>query len=162
MRKIMPHPLLSLTLLLFWLLLVNSASLGSILFGALLAIVIPLVTAAYWPERPALRSPLALISYIGLVLWDVVVANIEVATLILFKPAKDFQSAWISIPIDLPSPEAKAMLAGTITMTPGTLTADFSADGNALLVHALHAPDPDAVRDQIKSRYEARLKRIFR
>ena len=46
-------------------------------------------------------------------------------------------------------------------MTPGTLTADLSADGRLLLVHALHAPDPDAVRDEIKSRYEARLQRIF-
>jgi multicomponent K+:H+ antiporter subunit E len=36
-------------------------------------------------------------------------------------------------------------------MTPGTLTADFSADGRALLIHSLHAPDPDAIRDEIKS-----------
>ena len=51
--------------------------------------------------------------------------------------------------------------AGTITLTPGTLTAEFSADSKTLLIHALHAPDPDAIRDDIKSRYEARLKRIF-
>ena len=53
------------------------------------------------------------------------------------------------------------MLAATITLTPGTVTADMSACGRALLIHSLHAPDPDAVRDEIKSRYEARLKRIF-
>jgi len=46
-------------------------------------------------------------------------------------------------------------------MTPGTVTADMSADGRALLVHSLHAPDPGAVRDEIKSRYETRLKGIF-
>jgi multicomponent K+:H+ antiporter subunit E len=46
-------------------------------------------------------------------------------------------------------------------MTPGTLTADISADGRALLIHSLHAPDPDSIRADIKSRYEARLKRIF-
>jgi multicomponent K+:H+ antiporter subunit E len=53
------------------------------------------------------------------------------------------------------------MLAGTITMTPGTVTADMSACGRVLLIHSLHAPDPDAIRDDIKSRYETRLKRIF-
>jgi multicomponent K+:H+ antiporter subunit E len=37
----------------------------------------------------------------------------------------------------------------------------MSSCGRALLIHSLHAPDPDAVRDGIKSRYEARLKRIF-
>ena len=53
------------------------------------------------------------------------------------------------------------MLAGTITMTPGTLTADISACGRALLVHCLDTDDPDAVRDEIKQRYERRLKEIF-
>jgi len=37
----------------------------------------------------------------------------------------------------------------------------MSACGRALLIHALHAPDPDAIRAEIKSRYEARLLRIF-
>ncbi len=65
------------------------------------------------------------------------------------------------MPLDLQSPEAISLLAGTITMTPGTLTADMSACGRALLVHALHAPDPSAVCADIKARYETRLKRIF-
>jgi multicomponent K+:H+ antiporter subunit E len=91
----------------------------------------------------------------------VIVANFQVARIILFLPADRIQSAWITVPLDLTSPEAISLLAGTITMTPGTLTADISADGRALLVHALHAPDPDAIRDEIKTRYESRLKRIF-
>ena len=53
------------------------------------------------------------------------------------------------------------MLAGPIPRPPGTVTADMSADGTVLLIHSLHAPDPDAIRDDIKSRYESRLKRIF-
>ena len=65
------------------------------------------------------------------------------------------------MPIELKSPEAIALLAGTITMTPGTVTADMSSCGRVLLIHSLHAPDPDAIRDDIKSRYESRLKRIF-
>jgi multicomponent K+:H+ antiporter subunit E len=58
-------------------------------------------------------------------------------------------------------PEAITMLAGTITLTPGTVSADLSDEGHSLLVHVLHTEDPDAVRDDIKSRYEARLKEIF-
>jgi multicomponent K+:H+ antiporter subunit E len=46
-------------------------------------------------------------------------------------------------------------------MTPGTVTADMSADGRSLLVHCLDATDADAIRDDIKSRYETRLMRIF-
>ena len=76
-------------------------------------------------------------------------------------PAAQIKSAWITVPITLTSPEAIALLAGTITMTPGTLTADLSACGRVLLIHALHAPNPDAVCRDITSRYESRLQRIF-
>ena len=49
----------------------------------------------------------------------------------------------------------------TITLTPGTVSCDLSRDGRSLLVHCLHAPDPDAVLSEIKTRYESRLKEIF-
>jgi multicomponent K+:H+ antiporter subunit E len=94
-------------------------------------------------------------------LYDIVKSNFVVARIVLFMPNDAIRSAWVTVPLDLRSPEAISLLAGTITMTPGTLTADMSACGRALLVHSLHAPDPDAVRDEIKTRYEARLKRMF-
>jgi multicomponent K+:H+ antiporter subunit E len=68
---------------------------------------------------------------------------------------------WITVPVDLTSAEAITVLAGTITMTPGTVSATLSADGSSILVHTLDTDDPDGVRDQIKSRYERRLKEIF-
>ncbi|QYZ68193.1 Na+/H+ antiporter subunit E [Neotabrizicola shimadae] len=161
MRRLLPHPMLSFAIALLWVLLANDFSLNTLVLAAILALVIPAITAAWWPDRPRIRNVPAFVAYLLLVLWDIVVANIEVAMIVLFKPDREIKSAWITVPIDLKHPEAVALLAGTITMTPGTVTADMSPDGHALLVHSLHAPDPDAVRDQIKSRYEARLKRIF-
>jgi multicomponent K+:H+ antiporter subunit E len=161
MRRIFPHPMLSLTLGLLWMLLVNRLALGSLVMATILAIIIPQITSAYWPSRPRLARPFELLGYIGIVLYDVAVSSIAVAKIILFMPPDQIKSAFITVPIDLPTPEAITLLAGTITMTPGTLTADIAADGSALLIHSLHAPDPNAIRDEIKSRYEARLKRIF-
>lgn len=161
LRRLYPHPYLSLTLVVMWFMLVNQWKVGSLVMAVILATVIPLLTSAWWPDRPRIKRPLRLASYTALVLWDVVVANFQVAYVILFIPRDKIRSRWITLPLDLKSPEAISLLAGTITMTPGTLSSDMSACGRALLIHALHAPDPDAVRDQIKSRYEARLKRIF-
>ena len=161
MRRLLPHPYLSLTRVGFWFLLVNQWKLGSLVMAAILATLIPLLTAPYWPHAPRLNSLPRLAAYVALVVWDVIIANIQVAKIVLFMPRDRIRSAFIRVPIDLKSPEAIALLAGTITMTPGTVTADMSADGTALLVHSLHAPDPDAIRDDIKTRYEARLKRIF-
>ena len=159
--RLFPHPYLSFTLVLLWFLLVNDWKLGSLVLALILATLIPLLTSHWWPDRPTIRRPFGLLAYALLVLWDVIVANFHVARIILFLPARHIRSAWIAVPLDLTSPEAISLLAGTITMTPGTLTADLSADGRALLVHSLHAPDPDAIRDEIKTRYEARLQRIF-
>jgi multicomponent K+:H+ antiporter subunit E len=161
LRRLFPHPLMTAALIAIWMLLVNRFALSSLVLAAILGILIPLVTEAYWPNRPRIRNLPALFAYVLLVIWDIVLANIAVARIVLFKPNRDIRSAWVTIPLDLRSPEAITVLAATITLTPGTVTADMSACGRALLIHSLHAPDPDAIRDQIKSRYEARLKRIF-
>lgn len=159
--RLIPHPLLSLTLLLVWLALVNKVTPGNVILGTGLGLAIPMLTAAYWPDRPRIRKPLAVVEYVLVVLWDIVVANVQVALILLFRPEAKIRSVWICVPIELTSAEAITVLAGTITMTPGTVSATLSADASSILVHALDTDDPDAVRDQIKARYERRLKEIF-
>lgn len=161
LRRIFPHPHLSFLLTLVWVLLANAPSLNSLVFGLLLGIIIPFITQPYWPDRPVLRNWPMVVEYMIVVLWDIVVANVTVARIILFKRDADRQPNWISIPLELRTPEAITVLVGTITMTPGTVSCDLSAQGHCLLVHCLDAPDPGAVRDQIKQRYERRLKEIF-
>lgn len=160
-QTFLPHPLLTILLTLVWALLHNSYSSGTIAFGLLLGVGIPILTAAYWPNRPKLARPLKMFSYSLIVMWDIIVANVQVAIIVLFKRNEDMRPNWVVIPLDLRTPEAIAILAGTITLTPGTVSADLSDQGHALLVHALDAPNPDEVRDEIKQRYERRLKEIF-
>ncbi len=160
-RRILPHPHLTVLLTVVWLLLANAYTLNSLVFGLIVGIVIPWVTAPYWPDRPVVRNIPKMIEYALIVLWDIVVSNISVAKIILFKRNADLKPVWISIPLDLHTPEAITVFAGTITMTPGTVAAELSADGHSLLVHCLHETDPDGARDGMKARYEARLKEIF-
>ncbi len=161
LKRLVPHPILSLTLVLVWLGLVNTFTLGNLILGTVFGLIIPMVTAAYWPDRPKLARPLKIVEYILIVLWDIIVANVQVAAIILFRREPTIQSHWIPIPLELTSAEAITVLAGTITMTPGTVSATLAADGGSILVHCLHTDDPDGVRDEIKSRYERRLKEIF-
>lgn len=161
LRKLLPHPVLTLMLIVVWQMLVNKLTLGNLLLGTILALIIPVITSPYWPNRPRLRSAPRIVEYILVALWDICVANVQVAYVILFKTNANTHPAWISIPLELRTPEAITVLAGTITLTPGTVSSDVAADGRSLLVHCLDAPDPDAVRDEIKTRYEARLKEIF-
>lgn len=160
-QRIFPHPHLTLLLTIVWVLMVNSFTLNSLLFGLFLGIVVPSMTRRFWPDRPKLSSWSAAFEYLFIVLYDIVVANFVVALIVLFKPNAKRHPAWVTIPLDLRTPEAITALAGTITLTPGTVSADLSCEGHFLLVHCLDAPDPDTIRDEIKSRYERRLKEIF-
>ncbi len=161
LKRLLPHPLMSIGLTLVWLALVNKVTVGNVLLGAALGLVVPILTAPYWPERSKIGSPLKAAEYVLIVLWDIIVANVQVAMIILFKRRDDIHSKWVTVPLELTSPEAITVLAGTITMTPGTVSALLSANGTSILVHCLHTDDPDEVRDGIKDRYERRLKEIF-
>ncbi|ETX16382.1 cation:proton antiporter [Roseivivax halodurans JCM 10272] len=160
-RNVVPHPLLTLLLVVTWCLLTNSVHLGNVILAAILGVVIPKMTFAYWPDAPHGIKAGRMVSYVLVVVWDILLANVAVAWLVLTRPNRKMASTWVTIPLDIRTPEAITILAGTITLTPGTVSADLSDGGHSLLVHALDAPDPDAVRDEIKTRYEARLKEIF-
>jgi len=158
--RLFPHPGLSVLLILMWTAMVGEVSFGVLLLGIVFGIAVPIFTAPWWPGRPRVRF-LPAFAYAGLVIWDIVVANVQVAAIILFKKTRDLKPAWLTVPIELASPEAITVFAGTISLTPGTVSADVSACGKYLLVHALHAPDPGAEIAKVKARYEARLMEIF-
>lgn len=159
--RLLPHPVLSASLAVLWLFLVNDFSAGHLVLGLVVGVAVPKLTAAYWPGRPRLRRPGAVLGYAAVVLWDIAVSNVQVAYLVLFRRGETLRSRFVTVPLDVRSAEAIAVLAGTITLTPGTVSADLSADGGSLLVHCLETGDADAVVAGIKHRYERRLKGIF-
>lgn len=156
-----PHPLLSATIAVVWILLANEPTPGAIVLAVCVGIAIPKFTSVYWPGRPRVQRPRIIVEYALIVLWDIVVSNVQVARLVLFRRPDSLQSRFVTVPLDLESPEAVTVLAGTITMTPGTVTADYDPAGHTLRVHCLHAPDPEDVVESIKARYESRLRSIF-
>jgi multicomponent K+:H+ antiporter subunit E len=160
-RRLLPHPVLTAFIATVWIVLVNSLSFGHILLGLALGVIIPRFSSAYWPNRPVIKRPFRIIEYVIIVLWDIMISNLQVAYWVLFRRGQSLRSRFVTVPLDLQTPEAITVLAGTITLTPGTLSADVAADGSAILVHCLETLNPDATTRQIKSRYETRLKEIF-
>lgn len=158
---LLPHPFLTLILAIVWMLLQNEVSAGMAVFGIILGIIIPWGTSIWWPDTPKGFRLSKMITYSFMVMWDILVANIQVAWIVLTVPNAKLKPAWIVIPLELREPEAITVLAGTITLTPGTVSADLSDQGHSLLVHVLHTDDPDAVRDEITTRYQRRLLEIF-
>ena len=157
LQRWLPHPLLTFVLVLLWMALLNSFTVGGLLMGIVLGMLIPIYTAHFWPERPVVQSPHKVLVFIGIVAFDMILANIQVAYLILFRPVGRLQNRWISVPLDLTSPEAITVLVGTITLTPGTIGGDLAADGSSLLIYCLDVDDEDELIRRVKDRYERRI-----
>ena len=163
MKHLLPAPLLSLALALSWLTLNESLSVGHLLLALLLALTVPWFTERWCPKRPQIRSWPAAVRLTGVVLFDIVKSNIDVSRRVLGSPGA-IVPRFLWVPLDLREPHAIVLLAGIITTTPGTVSAEISADRRWLLVHALHCPDAAsqaAIISDIKTRYETPLREIF-
>ena len=156
-----PHPLLSAALLGVWLLLHNSLAPGQILLGGVLALTISRFVARVWPEPVRLRRPGLWLRYVGRLLGDIVIANLQVAWLILARSPAQLRPAFIALPLELENEFAIAVLAATITLTPGTISIEFIPDQRRLRIHCLDVADEAALITLLKNRYEAPLKEMF-
>ena len=160
MRRLISAPLLSATLFIVWLLLANTLDPAHLVLAGLVAVVVSWFTERLRPERPRLKKPLVAVRLAMLVLWDIVLSNIDVARRIL-GPESSIKPSFVWVPLTLTDPHAILTLAAIITLTPGTLSADVSPDRRHLLVHAFNVDDEAALIAQIKARYEAPLKEIY-
>lgn len=160
MSGLLPYPLQSLGVLATWLALNNTLAPGQVLIGAVLAVALPLTVRRLVPVLVHARHPWLAARLLLRVAGDIVVANLQVAALII-GPERRLRPAFVRIPLEGTDAVGTAMLAGIITLTPGTLSVDTLDEGRTLLVHALDVADEAALVATIKARYEAPLRAIF-
>jgi len=161
MKRWLPSPLLSLVLLVLWLMLNQTTSLGHILLGAALAIYGPLATASLRPTAVKAKRPLAAARLIGRVAVDIVMSNFAVAGVIFGGKHRRQSSGFMRIPLDMRDPHGLAVLSCIITGCPGTVWAGLTEDGKVLTIHVLDLRDESEWVDTVKNRYETLLMEIF-
>lgn len=161
MSRWLPFPLLALGLLLVWVLLTGSASPGSLLLGAALALGAARFGAALGltPLRP--RRPLAALALAGIVLVEIVRSNLAVARIVLSRGDAQRHSGFVRIPLTTRDPYALTMLACIVTATPGTLWVEYDSADNAMLLHVLDLKDEGEWMRIVRDRYERRLMEIL-
>lgn len=167
----LPNPALSLLLFFVWLLLNNSLSNGHIVLAVILAIVIPWITSPFRTKQPFINKPGLALRHLMLVLYDIITANVQVAILIL-GPTKKLTPGFVKVPLDITHSLPITILASTVSLTPGTVSAEVYPwqetcpegqlpEQRFLLIHVLNLTDEKALIKMIKQRYEAPLKEIF-
>lgn len=160
MRKLFPHPILTLALLLMWLLLTRF-SLGQLVLGSAVAIFAGRALGPILPEGPKLKKPWKVIGLFFTVGWDIWLSNVHVAKVILRGPKTGAEGpGFLSIPLRLRDPAPLAVLSLIVTATPGSVWIDFDPDRGELLLHVIERGETDWPA-LIRDRYEAVLMEIF-
>jgi multicomponent Na+:H+ antiporter subunit E len=100
------------------------------------------------------RSALALVVY---TVYELTKANIRVAWYTVSR-LSDLHPAILAVPLEENLTNAEITLLGSlITLTPGTLTMDVSADRRTMFIHFMHVENPEAAIAEIKSGFERRV-----
>ena len=105
-------------------------------------------------EPSTLRPGLKFFSYIGWLLWQVVLSNIALAKRI-WDPALPIRPAWKRLDTEVSTPLEKTLYANSITLTPGTLTTDVGEDH--FMIHCL---SPEELEELRQGEMERRIKNI--
>jgi multicomponent K+:H+ antiporter subunit E len=159
MNRLVPFPRTSVALTVSWVAL-TGFSVASVLMALVIAVGIPLSAQPFLKGLPRARRPVRALRLLGIVLWDILVANVVVARLVLGSLPR-LEPAFVKVPLAVTHPHTRSLLATIITMTPGTVSAAFAPDGRLLHVHALNVSDPARLVTGIKERYERPLLEIF-
>jgi multicomponent Na+:H+ antiporter subunit E len=103
-----------------------------------------------------------MIVYIPIFLWHMLVANLDVAFRVL-HPKCPVKPGIVKVKTALKTDVAKAFLANSITLTPGTMTVDVDED--VLYIHwidvAGDGEDQEVNTKAIAAKFEKYLRRIF-
>ena len=154
---------------LFWVLLTWSFTPQEMIAGAVVSLAAALFTSGFFIHENAFRlaNPVrfgALIAYVFIFLGELVKANLDVARR-CFGGCREVNPGIVKVPVELEEDYAQAMLANSITLTPGTITLDIAEqDGKTwYYIHWIDVAETDHEKAGkiIKGRLEKGIRRIW-
>ncbi len=152
------------TLMLFWLMLVNSLAPDTLLIGAVVSLIVALVYRdglSFFTEfRWTPRAFLAGILYYGYFFRELVRSNLRLARIVVV-PELPIDPGIVKIRTGLKSRMGRLMLANSITLTPGTLTVEVEDEW--LYVHCVTvgAVDIEGATREIAAGFEQYLEVMY-
>ena len=153
--------LVNVLLALAWAAVSGSFSLGNLIFGFVLgALALSLIreqvgSVGYFSRLRRVTSLFLLFFY------ELIQSAVRVAILVI-QPDMKLKPGIIAYDLKVDRDLEITLLANLITLTPGTLSVDVSADRSTLYIHALDCSDPDQIRKDIADGFERKILEAFR
>ena len=144
-----------------WCAAFGTFTLGNLLIGFIVG------SGALWISKPLygdtgyFQHGRRLARLVVVFLAELVVSSVRVAWDVV-TPRNRARPGIIAVPMEAKTDLEVTLLANLISLTPGTLTLDISADRRVLYVHAMFVDSREGVIDDIKSGMEKSLLEVMR
>ena len=140
---------LNLLLAVMWLLLSTVPTAAMFAVGFLLGFALIAIFHDVLDSGSYVRRVVALGRFALVFLWEFLVANGSVVRTVWFRSPASLHPNFITYDVAGLKPFEILLLSYCISLTPGSTTVEVSEDFNTLVLHALDAKDPDALRAQL-------------
>lgn len=144
----MPSLILNVLIAMIWTLL-TEITLVAVALGFVLGFGLLAAFPDVWGSREYVRRMLAGVAFFGVFAQEFGLASWEVLRISLTGNMTGLRPRVLTYDVTGLSRFEILLLSHCISLTPGTTTVDVSADFTRLTLHALDAPDPDALRRTI-------------
>ena len=101
------------------------------------------------------------LSLIALFVKELILSALKVAWLAV-QPRINIRPAIIAYPLTVTTDAQITLLANMITLTPGTLSVDVSADRRTLYIHAIDIASKEALIGDIAAGFETKILGVLR
>lgn len=142
-----------------WTFLQNSFTITNFLFGYMIGIIILFIIRRFLMFDLYLVRVWAIVKLIMLFIMELVKANIDVVKIVL-HPKLNNQSGIIALETRLETDIEITLLAALISLTPGTVSMDFSEDNKTIYIHSIDVPHKDEMIEQIQNSFERAIMEV--
>lgn len=151
--------LINVLIAIMWMFMQSSYTVGSFIFGYMIGIFVLFILRRFLIFNFYLRRVWALIKLIMLFIVELTKANIDVMKVVL-RPKANHKPGIVAVQTSLESDVEITLLAALISLTPGTVSMDFSDDSKTIYIHALDIPNKDELIADIHHSFERAIMEV--
>ena len=146
--------LINIVIAIIWTFLQNNYSIASFLFGYAIGLFLLFMLRRFLVSEFYFTRVWSFIKLIFLFLKELVKANIDVIKIVLNPNLSNYHPGIVAVPTVLETNLEITLLASLISLTPGTISMDFSDDNKIIYIHSIHIADKEELIHQIHNTFE--------
>jgi len=151
--------LVNMLIAVMWTFLQNNYTATSFLTGYIIGILILFILQRFLVFDFYFKRVWAIIKLIMLFIIELIKANIDVIKIVL-SPKLTNEPGIVAVRTNLESNVEITLLAALISLTPGTVSMDFSKDNKTIYIHSLDVPDKEEMIEQIHRTFERAIMEV--